>query len=872
MATGTKVADVFVDIGYDLTNYKKGLAQAQKEAQSVGGQIRAALGGGTGTYTSGFAKVIQDIRSGTPVLAAFRANLPAVGRDLAKLSVSGLNSGLNALQGVGVRVFGGLRSLAGNVFKGIALGAGITAFLGVEQIVSRLTQAIPDLITKGKDWAEAIHTITLATGASAEAASTQAAAYRFLGGDTAQYTTQVVRLAARLKQHEAQLTSLGVVLKDGEGNWLNQITIIDNMRKVFGNMPDGIDKTRLAFQLFGQRGAQMFGPLIHYIGLTDQQVNLLAADAKAQGLIVSDSTTKLGDAVDKAHNRIDNALTGLGTILFETLGPQVVTFFDGVAQAISANADKIRSVLGQIGTGVLAFVQTLLGINPALASFSTQFARIDDGGANYTATLMDLQTSLDAVDKKIKAATQSTAGSTKATDAQIAAVKALETAQDRTYKTGLAGLNAQLDAQLRLIDAGDLVLQRARQDAQNRRDLADAQQALTDAQVAAGGVKPGDVQGAHSAAEAVASAEQRIADLRQSIADEARARTEQDRKAQIQSVKDFITEIDKLVSDGGTGTLATLKAREKALRAAGPTTAGSDAGIELAAIMTAEKRVKEQTANAKQENSLLAEKTRLQGAASASTLTGLEKERAAILKKMAAVTASAKVDAAAAAAAVRDREDRRAGYGEAEAAAVRDREDRQKAIVQISGPDNSLTSGLAKAEQAGIDAANGMKEAFVGKDGKGGFFGALGSVIDELGKLAQWGSDNQGLLTILAGIVGVGTANPALVGGAFASSANAPVGNRFTPLEDFLFKQFGFVTPGWKPAPAPGGHAAGGWAGLHGPELSWLGERGPEFVIPAGQMGAMIGGQPAIIRLEIGGRTLLDYVDQNLAYRRIKRT
>jgi TP901 family phage tail tape measure protein len=29
-----------------------------------------------------------------------------------------------------------------------------------------------------------------------------------------------------------------------------------------------------------------------------------------------------------------------------------------------------------------------------------------------------------------------------------------------------------------------------------------------------------------------------------------------------------------------------------------------------------------------------------------------------------------------------------------------------------------------------------------------------------------------------------------------------------------------------------GGYASGGWAGLHGPELAWLGEKGPEYVVP----------------------------------------
>ena len=38
------------------------------------------------------------------------------------------------------------------------------------------------------------------------------------------------------------------------------------------------------------------------------------------------------------------------------------------------------------------------------------------------------------------------------------------------------------------------------------------------------------------------------------------------------------------------------------------------------------------------------------------------------------------------------------------------------------------------------------------------------------------------------------------------------------------------------------GYAAGGWAGLHGPEMAWLGERGPEYVIPNSSLRGGSGG------------------------------
>jgi hypothetical protein len=47
-------------------------------------------------------------------------------------------------------------------------------------------------------------------------------------------------------------------------------------------------------------------------------------------------------------------------------------------------------------------------------------------------------------------------------------------------------------------------------------------------------------------------------------------------------------------------------------------------------------------------------------------------------------------------------------------------------------------------------------------------------------------------------------------------------------------------------------HAAGGWVGLHGPEIGLLGEKGPEYIIRNDQLGAASGG-PA------GGTTIFNF-------------
>lgn len=65
--------------------------------------------------------------------------------------------------------------------------------------------------------------------------------------------------------------------------------------------------------------------------------------------------------------------------------------------------------------------------------------------------------------------------------------------------------------------------------------------------------------------------------------------------------------------------------------------------------------------------------------------------------------------------------------------------------------------------------------------------------------------------------------------------------------------------------PAPGdvgNHAAGGWVGLNGPELSWVGERGPEYIVPNHELGGMG------VRLQgVSERELADIVDRRLLVR-----
>lgn len=908
MAGGTKVADVYVDLGLALTEYRKGLAQAKKEGLSIGGQIRAALSqpaGGTGAYTSGFARLIRDIRAGKPALDAFRANLPAVANDLKKLSVSGLHAGLNALEGTGKRVFGGLRSLAGNVFKGIALGAGVSAFFGVEQIVSRLVSAFPELINKGKEWAEAIHTITLETGASAESASKQAAIYRYLGGSTDQYGTQVVRLAARIKANKDELHKYGVVTENANGDLLDQITLVDNLRKVFALLPDGPNKTAIAFKLFGQRGAQAFGPLIHFLGLTDEQVKALGADVEAQGLVLTDAQIKLGDETEKAQNRVGNAITGLATKLFTVLGPGITSFFDGLAETITANAQQIVDALGSMATAVLGFVEGLIGVKPALDSFSTQFPRINEGGANTSATLVGLQDQLQKLKDKLNPATDA-AGRLNARidagvkaldregvaiDKQIAKLNRIGDARDTNFKRGLESLTRALDLENQLFDAEDKATARADRDLANTRALRDAKVALFEAQAQlrqdeldnAKISDPSKRKSTDQDALAIAKAQQGVLDAQKQISDETRNRAEEDRRAQIGGVKDYVAAIQKIVEDSenkkaALNTLTKRKAKlEDEIAAAteiGNAQAVADLKVKLGAV---DAGITEENSKIKQAaaiDELTARKNQL-----ADEKAALQAERTS---EGAINRAATKVAIAAKEEEIKKERERIAEARKNRAAEIKDA---KLFSTAITGP-GGLTGAYEEARLKGVAFATDVHDALVGKDGNGGVLGAVRSIAGAFGDIKKTldGIASSDVWKLLNQPIGV----PGSVGpNALPNGAN-DIGNNFWKG---FYKAFGFLPEGVtiyessaRPSDERPGRTrdAGGWVGSG----LWRNQGPPEYVLDnrlsrqlqhvldSGQMPTMagIGGMSGTLiiehmSIELGGKPVLDYFDKQFGFR-----
>lgn len=922
-SSGSTVARLRFEFLGDLKGYRESLATAKTEGntavKSLGQAFRDAFGKMPASGYLGGLK--QDLELGRSKTLILKDAASALKKELGSLSVSALHTGLNGIK----NVLGTLKSAAGSVFQGILMGVGIAAFQDLTRIISDVVHIIPDLITKGQAYALTIHDIMVATGGTAEATSRMVATMGFLGESAGSMSTIFSQLARNLPDAEKGLNRLGITTRGANGEFLDAVTIIDNVRSTLSGTADGFAKMTQVIELFGGRGA--LGKLAEYFTLTDSKMAILVKHFTGQ-LLTTDQI-HLADNMKREWDNIQGVLTGVGVTLMTIVGPQIIAFFGTVAQVIQDNAKAIETAVGQALQFIFGLLQGLAGLSGSTQTLTSSLGLVETVTDPYAISLNNAQTALEELDakqaalpKSTKAATSALSAETraldaqsKATDKQISALADLDKAQEKTYQLRLKSIKSILDEKLATLDAAEAARSLAIQQHDLNESLNQAQIDLAKAQAGEKDTKTGAMV---VNAEDVSKAMQAIADVQGQQAELVHQTAVNQQKAAITSVKDYVDAIDQLVSDSTdkAATLKDLKAREGALTAGGKPAAGTDAALELQAVLAAEQRVREQASNTAKTTALTAIKDELAakkaaiaearaalGNAETASQAAYKKTRAELVANLAKIQAQQK--------AWEDQQFAVETFG--------------KVFGSVFGdPKGEVQGGFESARLAGIKFADDFKAALVGKDGKGGILGALTSIGGAIGSLATaLGTIPEipagGRLALGAAIAAFGASHGNLFlvtsGLAIAGMAAGDVGKAYTAdlpgvqqshaeqdrYMAYMQKQLAAGKPvlpysEWAKGERSGSSGGGTWAtptasgglvGGRGSEVRRLGENGAEWVVNAPALRALaslnrnpaqalaavaggggMGGSPAVIRIEIGGKPLTDYVDEHLSWRR----
>ena len=160
------------------------------------------------------------------------------------------------------------------------------------------------------------------------------------------------------------LKRLGVSATDSSGNLKKQEQVMEEVVRKMQDMPEGAEKSKLAFDLFGKSGLELM-PLLNSVG---GSVDELKDKAHELGLVLSDEAIDAGVNFQDAMDQLKRSLGGVGTQILATLMPTVtewagqIAVLTGKVQKFAAEHPHLIQLLTKVAGGLLLAKAGALGL------------------------------------------------------------------------------------------------------------------------------------------------------------------------------------------------------------------------------------------------------------------------------------------------------------------------------------------------------------------------------------------------------------------------------------------------------------------------------------------------------------------------------
>jgi hypothetical protein len=238
-------------------------------------------------------------------------------------------------EGMGSAILGGLKSMAGPIMA-------VTAAFGIEKLVEGSVKAFESLAGTTRGMQRII-------GGTSEEVSGLAGAMKLSGvsadnvtGTLTIFSKKLAAAAGDAKTSASMTAALGTSFKDAHGNLLPMSDLLPAVADRFKDMPNGIEKTALATQLFGRSGTQM----IPFLNKGSEGIGELTAKAKDMGLVLDDASMNSFAESKKAQREFDATMQGLSVTIGSALLPVIEAF-----------QTFVRDILSPVIKGATGFVR-----------------------------------------------------------------------------------------------------------------------------------------------------------------------------------------------------------------------------------------------------------------------------------------------------------------------------------------------------------------------------------------------------------------------------------------------------------------------------------------------------------------------------------
>jgi len=216
------------------------------------------------------------------------------------------------------------------------------AGLGIAALGAAATVAAGKAIAAAQEWGGEVRVLTRELGLSAEEASGLAFAAHHLGLETSVLSKGFGIFAKNIATGNKALEENGIQVRNADGKIRPFNDILAQTADRFESMPNGIEKTNLALQLFG-RGGKSLLPLLN---LGAEGLRKLSAEAEHYGLVLTEDNLVALKELKFAQRDVSAAFKGFEVQLGVKLAP--------AAEALAHGLEFVVGVLDRLPPGLVA--------------------------------------------------------------------------------------------------------------------------------------------------------------------------------------------------------------------------------------------------------------------------------------------------------------------------------------------------------------------------------------------------------------------------------------------------------------------------------------------------------------------------------------
>jgi len=231
----------------------------------------------------------------------------------------------------------------GNSMASLAAGAGLLALGGL----------VKSAINAGDE----TNKLSQKIGVAAKDVAGLELAYKQAGLGSEVLTGSIAKLSKGIADNNIGLQALGIKTKDAAGNFKGTTAVLGEVADAFKQMPDGVQKSALAMELFGKSGTQ----LIPLLNGGSEGLRAMAEMADKLGLSIDDSAAKASEEFNDTLELLGMGVQGVGRKVAAELLPTLNSLAGSMLESMTSG-DKLARTAQVLGAGLKILYSIAVGV------------------------------------------------------------------------------------------------------------------------------------------------------------------------------------------------------------------------------------------------------------------------------------------------------------------------------------------------------------------------------------------------------------------------------------------------------------------------------------------------------------------------------